>query len=198
MKFWQILRKVRGSDPAVDYIRTIDDIDTDRGRDLGGKRAGTTRVYGERDTMIRETFCFVVPLVPRPQLRHRDRRGGKGKYDPSADDKAIFRAHALPYRPSRPLTGPIVLACRFMFSRAKAKRAKGETVLNRWREAKPDLDNLYKLVQDALEGLFFMNDRQIVSHHFSKWPDGKFDTDLQPGTQVCIASVMSSTGDYDA
>ena len=70
---------------------------------------------------------------------------------------------------TEPLEGPVQMAVTFYFQRA-ARERKGEP--DAWRTKTPDSDNLYKLVLDSLNGVAYVDDRQVVSGGFRK-----FDTD---------------------
>jgi Holliday junction resolvase RusA-like endonuclease len=77
--------------------------------------------------------------------RHRDRKGG-GKYDPSKSDKDIFVMHCNHHRPKEPFDFPLHVYLQFHF-------------LN--RKSLGDVDNLIKFVFDALNGIFWKDDRYI-------------------------------------
>lgn len=74
-------------------------------------------------------------------------------------------SQALPHKPAEPLTGPlsvtIIAYCRIPSSWSKKKVA--EAVDNAvYPTGKPDADNLAKLVLDALNGVFYLDDKQVV------------------------------------
>ena len=82
-----------------------------------------------------------------------------------------FLAQALPYKPAEPLTGPITvriaLALPVPASWSKRKRqaaAEGDLLPT----GRPDLDNFAKLILDALNGVFFGDDAQIVDLRATK------------------------------
>ena len=132
------------------------------------------------------TITFFIPGDPRPHLRHRDRAGGRGKYDPSAKDKEAFLYLAKKYAPKKPIKGPIEMILHFAMKRPKSHYGTGR---NSWKlklsasgsyVAKPDLGNLVKLVEDALNGVFYVDDAQIWSTDAMKaYRD-------EPGTMVIM------------
>lgn len=63
---------------------------------------------------------------------------------------------------TKPLDGPLACSLLFLFPRPAAKIWKKNPMPREWCERKPDLDNLLKSVFDALNGLAFHDDRQIV------------------------------------
>lgn len=110
-----------------------------------------------------ETLKCFVPIIPKPQKRHGDHRGGK--HDPSKAAKRAFATVCtmMMGMPDEPPTGPVELSLEFVLN----KRPKQQ-----W----PDLSNLIKLVEDALEGIYYANDRQIcrygnMSREFTQNPD---------------------------
>lgn len=96
-----------------------------------------------------ETLKGFVPIDPKPQERHRDRRGG-GKFDPSKAHKRAFATCCTMAMgtPEKPPTGFVELSLRFILS---------ERPKQQW----PDLDNLIKLVMDSLNGIYWKDDKQV-------------------------------------
>ena len=121
-------------------------------------------------------ITLIVPGLPKAQKRHRtytrDSRGKPlpfpRKVDPSAEDKANFLLQSRSQAPERPLEGPLKLFVSFQLPRPKSHfrtgKAAGEVRQTAPEEpiGRPDLDNLVKLVKDALAGVFYRNDSQIV------------------------------------
>jgi len=91
------------------------------------------------------TYTFTIPGEPRVQKRHRDRKGGRGKYDPSAKDKESFLAQAMAQsRPDEPMEGELAIV-----------------VLCFGAKIRGDIDNYLKFVMDALAGPYYANDKQV-------------------------------------
>lgn len=118
---------------------------------------------------------------PTPQQRHRDkpRKPGKKyteKYDPSAEDKQNFLKSILQFKPPTPLEGPIVFQVAFWYKRPLTHFGTGRNagiLKERYRDeymtSLPDGDNCYKFCSDAMEGVFFKNDKQIFFHEVGKY-----------------------------
>jgi len=81
---------------------------------------------------------------------------------------AVFQTH---YPDFTPLDGPMamtVIAYMSIPASASAK-ARVEMLAQRvWPTKKPDADNILKLVADALNGLAYVDDKNIVTAHFHK------------------------------
>ena len=132
-------------------------------------------------------IVFTVLGLPRPQGRPRFARRTGHAYDPSAAAKESFLAKALAWKPDVPLDGPLQVNLTFTFHRPKSHlTSKGEVKPNAptAHTQRPDLDNLAKLVYDSLNGVFFLDDRQICQRVDNKgW--GEMDS-----TVVQIQEVM--------
>jgi Holliday junction resolvase RusA-like endonuclease len=110
-------------------------------------------VYGEPVAKGRARFCV--------------RKGFAMAYTPKATREAEgdFRSQSLPYRPKEIITGAIRLSIVVYkptpksFSKKKAAEAEAGDIMPITR---PDFDNYAKLVCDALNGVFWKDDSQIV------------------------------------
>lgn len=111
---------------------------------------------------------FTLPLVPRGQGRPcfaRVGRSGVRAYTPArtrraADDVMILAAR---YSPPSPIEGPIELRVIATFARPASWSAKRRAAAV-FHESRPDLDNVVKLVADALTrtGRYWRDDAQIA------------------------------------
>jgi len=114
---------------------------------------------------------FQVLGNPQAQKRHRSSSRGKfiHNYDPSAKDKKDFLLQAMPYKPKIPPTSPIYLTVWFCMPRPKSHYGTGKNQgvvkdsAPTWHTARPDIDNLFKLMADSLNGVFWKDDSQICS-----------------------------------
>ena len=95
-------------------------------------------------------IAFTVNCKPKVLERHRDAAGG-GKYDPSKKDKESFLAQCAQHRPSVPFDFPIKLIVRCFFLGSPGFYINV-----------PDASNVLKFVEDALNGIFWADDRFIV------------------------------------
>ena len=81
---------------------------------------------------------------------------------------------AAQYAPEALLASALEVRLSFLFQRPKSLPKK-----IRYHIKKPDIDNLAKSVLDALEGIIYMNDAQVISLRVSK----------DYGTPQCMVSV---------
>ena len=128
-----------------------------------------------------------LPLAPVPGCQLRATRSGR-TYTPKrqAVAKRALTAYALHGRPDEPLSGPLSLRVVFWFaaprswSRKKAAAAIAGDLRPASRSA-GDVDNLCKLLQDALQAAGYMeDDAQIVDLVASKryGPDAGYEFTL--------------------
>lgn len=89
------------------------------------------------------------------------------------------------FAPDAPLTGAVMLSCRFLFARPKSvsvKKRPHHTVA-------PDRDKCLRAVQDALHGIIYANDAQVIEGPTSKrYADGE---DERPGVYILVEEVAS-------
>ena len=107
--------------------------------------------------------------------------------DPSKTDKQDFLTQAIKYKPNKPLDVPINLEVNAFFSRPKNHYdSKKELKKNApyYCSKTPDADNLLKFVGDALNKIFWDDDKFIVIACCSK-----FYSDT-PRVEVKVKEVM--------
>lgn len=97
------------------------------------------------------TKNIVFNIEPTP--KGRPRLGRYGTYTP-AKTKAAEEAIQWAWH-GKPMEGPLKVSLRFYFKRPKKCLAS-------FKPTRPDIDNLVKLVCDALNGLAWKDDGQIV------------------------------------
>ena len=106
----------------------------------------------------------VLRIRPRP-VQSVKFGGGHGFHPPKVTAyKAQLRGLVAKYGPPEPLRGPLRLEATFVLP--VLKRDKGR--LWWWHDTKPDLTNLVKPLEDALQGPVVTNDSQIVAHGVKK------------------------------
>ena len=114
-------------------------------------------------------FLLSIPAEPIAQGRPRlSSRGGFARaYDPrkSRSWKAFVADYAERAMKtqgiSAPLEGPLMVKIRFGFPLPKSQHRKTPKPMM-WHMKRPDLDNLYKGVIDAMEGIVYHRDSEIV------------------------------------
>lgn len=122
-------------------------------------------------------YRAVVLGEPVAQSRPRfSRQGGFVKaYDPakSRDYKQYVRLVAAQDAPAVPVTGAVLLSLKIYRAMPKSmSKAKREAALaGQLRPTtKPDVSNVLKGVEDALKGLWYADDSQIVGYgELGKW-----------------------------
>jgi Holliday junction resolvase RusA-like endonuclease len=144
---------------------------------------------------------FVVNLPPRPKLRARHviRYRGTGRNrtaytavitpDQTIADEQAFRAIAKSRGPRKPLEGPLALRLLFVMpvpaSWSIIETARAVSGARR-PAGKPDVDNMVKLVKDALNGVFWKDDAQVCEVTASKVYG------MLPRTEVQIHEIAGS------
>ena len=89
-------------------------------------------------------------------------------YDPSSKDKKQIWLQIAKFKPRTPLAGDIMLKLIFHMPRPKSHYRTGKykhllkTDAPFFHSSTPDLDNIVKLVADALNGVFYKDDSQIA------------------------------------
>lgn len=119
---------------------------------------------------------LTIPGEPVAQGRPRFSRRGKyvSTYDPpkSKAYKEHVKQIARQELHIEPMTGSIMINVKVYRGIQKAgskltKRQKQDGIIR--PTVKPDTDNYYKAVSDALTGIVWVDDNQIVEMHVSKW-----------------------------
>ena len=115
--------------------------------------------------------------LPRPRL------GRGGFYNPKSRHMVHFKAQiraALPHTPMFHSDKPLSVDIKFFMKRPNSDfRGEGrmaemlKTTAAFAKPIHPDIDNLAKLVLDALNGLFYADDRQVVKLLLHKFADSE-------------------------
>lgn len=118
---------------------------------------------------------FTVPGNPTAKGRPRfSTRGGFVRsYTPEKTRVAelAFAYAALPYKPKEPLSGALRIDFQFYLQtpRSWSRKRRDEAEKGQIRHiTKPDADNLVKTCMDAMNGVFFLDDAQVVEFSSSK------------------------------
>lgn len=134
------------------------------------------------------SIMLTIPGPPRPLLRPRF---GNGRvYDPTPNRRAkrliaLIAAEKLSYASVKTIfTGPLYAGLVFYLPKPKGKIRKNSTPYP-FADCKPDIDNLEKLVYDALNGVLYKDDSQIIeSHCWKRWA-----MDKEPRTEIIITEI---------
>ena len=120
-----------------------------------------------------QTITFSVPGRPRGQDRPRATRAGKGirMYSPQKDVSyaTLIRDAWRKVAPDdwEPWPGLVCLKLWARFARPQSWpkwRREGEY----WYPSKPDVSNIVKMVEDALNGIAWVDDAQVQIFHATK------------------------------
>lgn len=119
---------------------------------------------------------FIVPGDPVAKGRPRFRRIGKfvSTYSPKKTityEKQISNAALLAMGDQKPLETPLslYLYISMPIPCSYSKKRKADCLIGAEQHTKrPDIDNVYKLVGDALNGIVYKDDSQIVNLHVRK------------------------------
>lgn len=116
----------------------------------------------------KKIFEFVIYGAAVPEGRPRVAKAGKfyRVYTPkkTREWKEYIALQSLEYRPDAPYECPIILQLGFYLPRPKSLPKK---VVHHIK--KPDIENLAKSILDALEGIFYKNDSQVVHLTIGKY-----------------------------
>lgn len=114
-------------------------------------------------------FIVEGEVVGKSRPRFTNRNGYVTAYTPKKTldyEKKVREAYLNEYQPLRwvdkePLE--MIVNAYFEIPKSASKKAKENMLLNEYPTKKPDLDNCAKSVADALNGMAYEDDSQIVS-----------------------------------
>lgn len=124
-------------------------------------------------------FTVWGEAVPQGRPRATVISGRARLYDPakSRSYKSLVQDAAMAVRPETPITGPVAVAVRIYKTPPKSlskKRLAAALAGDLKPTTKPDCSNILKGIEDALNGLIWRDDSQIVdlqaSKHYSDRP----------------------------
>lgn len=125
---------------------------------------------------------FFLPMIPPTVTQQEHKvmvRGGKPVfYDPqelkAARGKLI--ACVAPYAPDQPIQGPVRLITKWIWPIEGMKADYSQIVFDspldlfRWKETKPDTDNMIKMLKDCMTKVgFWKDDAQVASEVTEKF-----------------------------
>lgn len=130
-----------------------------------------------------ETVSFTIPGKPVPKARARSTRAGR-HYTPATTRTAEANVRAAWYSQvgtqRKPLDAPVHVTVHAFFELPKSwsKLKRKET---KFHTSKPDIDNVIKLITDALNGVAYVDDSSVV-----KVTGTKNYTTNEPSTVVSL------------
>lgn len=127
---------------------------------------------------------FTVYGIPKPKARARTVKnkhtGTTHSFTPdtTATWEQSVLIQALENKPQQPWDNPIGMGLVFNLPRPKSVSKK-----RRWPYVKPDLDNLAKCIQDALNGVYYTDDSRICEMMIRK------QYGQNPGVEVTVWKI---------
>lgn len=111
-----------------------------------------------------------IPPKPQKQTRFIARRGYCKGIDPSKLDKQHIQWQIKPHAPSEPYQGALQIDITFYMQMPKSSAIKTKQMLNQMilPIKRPDIDNLSYLVVNAMKGIIYEDDSQIVDLNLHK------------------------------
>ena len=128
------------------------------------------------------TIEFIVPGKPVPMARPRVTM--HGTYTPSVcrEYKKVVAMVAKNAMRTADLllfdNTPLECRVRFVFPLPKSRK-------NPWATSRPDLDNLYKSVTDAMNGIVYKDDAQIVRATIEK----AYEANGGGRVEICVSEI---------
>ena len=103
------------------------------------------------------------------------------------------KIQALLNEPIKPWQGPLLMKVTCYFPRPKSHFGTGKNATKlkesapTWKASRPDFDNLIKFIADALNGVFYKDDSQIVFASVSK----RYEIDTEVGVTVRLEELQA-------
>lgn len=129
-------------------------------------------------------YQIIIPCQPVAMGRPRF-AAGKRTYLPKKTKDGVDFVRAFLLGAPR-FEGPVALDIVFVMKRPKSMMGKKYRADRIFHAKRPDIDNLIKLVADALQPRVLKDDAQIVMLNASKWYSSK---DEDPHTKISIRSI---------
>lgn len=132
---------------------------------------------------------YTIPITPKPQARPRFNSYNKRAYEDSdmTAYKNQVKSYLLADKPKLIEQGAIsvsitfyVMAPGYLITKNKRLALEQETL---YVDKRPDIDNYYKAVTDAAEGILYKNDGQIAVVTMQKLYS------LSPRTEIVLEAI---------
>lgn len=140
---------------------------------------------------IRFTIFGIAKGKAMPKVVRNKHTGNVHAIPPTKDWENTIAGQAFKYKPERPLEGPVALGVvvyRPMPKRISKDPHLRELALNRqiFPTPKPDVKNTTAAVEDALNGIFWIDDAHVVQYiDVDGVPFGKYYSDI-PRIEILI------------
>ncbi|MEI5991408.1 hypothetical protein A5881_002943 [Enterococcus termitis] len=133
---------------------------------------------------------ITIPVAPKPQARPRFNSFSKRAYEDSAMTayKRSVKHHVMASKPKLIESGAVGVSITFFVYPPKyllTKKKMAQELANEtlYVDKKPDIDNYFKAVTDALEGVLYKNDGQIAAVTMQKLYS------LNPRTEIEVEEI---------
>lgn len=137
---------------------------------------------------------LTIPVAPKPQARPRFNSYSKRAYEDSSMTayKQSVKYHVMAKKPKFIETGAVSVSITFYVYPPKYLLSKKSMANDLAREVlyvdkKPDIDNYFKAVTDALEGVLYKNDGQIAVVTMQKFYS------LDPRTEIEVGEIKDES-----
>jgi Holliday junction resolvase RusA-like endonuclease len=136
------------------------------------------------DSPVNYEYDYKLTVLGEPLAQKRHRHASRGRdgrplpfvktYDPSAKDKRDLRRLVQAEAPDKPLLGPLRVDVFLFWPHLQSHYGTGRNAgklkasAPQWKATKPDRDNADKIILDALQGVFWINDSQICDGRIVK------------------------------
>lgn len=140
--------------------------------------------------MTWHTVCYVfIEGTPKPQPRHRPRKGGGMYYPPGYTAWRDTLALGLrPFVPTKPHEGPVLIGVDYHLPRPKRLMRKQDSWRRIYHAKRPDVDNLNKVLFDVLVKVgLIVDDGQISVQRINKWYHAK---NGDPGAHISLSVLV--------
>jgi Holliday junction resolvase RusA-like endonuclease len=131
---------------------------------------------------LNNAISFFVPGVPKPAGSKKafyNQKTGRAMItddsgQPGKDWRSDVKTFAWRHRPESLLTGPVVMNLTFYFARPKGHFGTGrnshllKNSAPKHHIIKPDTTKVTRAVEDALTGVIWKDDSQVVDQHIKK------------------------------
>jgi Holliday junction resolvase RusA-like endonuclease len=132
--------------------------------------------------MASDSVSFFVPGEPRGKQRARS---GQGRhYTPKETveaERAIAWAAKVAMKGRPPFEGPLKMVVEAIYTHPASWSDKRKEATF-WKTSKCDVDNIFKLCADALKGIVWRDDAQVVSERTMKYygPEAGLSVVIEP------------------